>query len=282
MAYMKSKLKQYDIFISYSRKDTEVVNRICKAFDEEGITYFIDRQGLTGGTEFPEKLANAILSCNKLLFVASNNSYQSKFTKNEITFAYNEKEPESIIPYIIDGSSLPPGLKLIFSGVNIRNIEEHPIETVLVDDVLSILGRERKSRREGVETVSVRKITSIKLLEELIEDFLSVKGLISLDKSDMKYLYESKEVAYSLVPIYNGSNRLHQAFESLKSSIGDDFSGYTHFFIYLKFSELDSTPMMEEMNEVNDFFSYIPEEFEIKWGVCHDGIRSEIFFILAK
>lgn len=29
---------QHDVFISYSRKDTEVANRICKAFDEAGIT----------------------------------------------------------------------------------------------------------------------------------------------------------------------------------------------------------------------------------------------------
>jgi len=279
---MDTKLKHYDVFISYSRKDTEVVNKICKAFDEENISYFIDLQGLTGGSEFPEQLATAILNCQKMLFVASKNSYQSKFTKNEITFAYNEKEPESIIPYIIDGSSLPPGLKLIFSGVNIRNIVEHPIDTILVDDFLTLLGRGRKSLKENAEIVSVRKITSELLLEKLIEDFLSVKGLISLDRSDLKYLYDSEEVAYAIVPIYNGSNRLHQAFEMLKSSIGDDFSKYSHFFIYLMFSELDSTPMMEEMNEVNDFFSYIPEEFEIKWGLCHIGIRSEIFFILAK
>lgn len=276
------KLSQCDVFISYSRKDSEVVNKICKAFDKEGITYFIDRQGLAGGTEFPDQLANAILNCNKLLFVASKNSYQSKFTKNEITFAYNEKKPESIIPYIIDGSSLPPGLKLIFSDVNIRNIVEHPIESILVEDFLSLLGKERKSKEEDAEAISVRKITSNLLLEKLIEDFLSVKGLISLNRSDLKYLYDSKEVAYAIVPIYNGSNRLHQAFEMLKSSIGDDFSKYSHFFIYLKFSELDSTPMMEEMNEVNEFFSYLPEDFEFKWGLCHTGIRSEIYFILAR
>ena len=51
----------YDVFISYSRKDTAIADKICKTFDSVGITYFIDRQGIGGGFEFPEVLANAIL-----------------------------------------------------------------------------------------------------------------------------------------------------------------------------------------------------------------------------
>ena len=37
---------QYDVFISYSRKDTAVADRICQAFDAVDISYFIDRQGI--------------------------------------------------------------------------------------------------------------------------------------------------------------------------------------------------------------------------------------------
>ena len=66
----------YDIFISYSRKDTEIANRICKAFDQAGITYFIDRQGIGGGMEFPTVLAEAILNCKLMLFLASKNSFR--------------------------------------------------------------------------------------------------------------------------------------------------------------------------------------------------------------
>ena len=37
---------KHDIFISYSRKDTAIAERICAAFDKAGITYFIDRLGI--------------------------------------------------------------------------------------------------------------------------------------------------------------------------------------------------------------------------------------------
>lgn len=131
----------YDIFISYSRKDTEIANRICKAFDQAGITYFIDRQGIGGGMEFPTVLAEAILNCKLMLFLASKNSYNSKFTNSEVTFAFNKKSAGSIIPYIIDDSTLPPSLEFTFSSINIRTIQEHPIETTLINDICLLLNK---------------------------------------------------------------------------------------------------------------------------------------------
>jgi hypothetical protein len=121
-----------------------VADRICKAFDEAGITYFIDRQGIGGGFEFPEVLANAIVECKVVLYLASKNSYVSKFTNAQMTFAFNEKSKNSILPYIIDGSTMPPALRFVFAGVNWRNIKDHPIETTLVADILRMLGREAK------------------------------------------------------------------------------------------------------------------------------------------
>lgn len=135
----------YDVFISYSRKDIGIADRICSAFDRVGVTYFIDRQGIGGGLEFPDAIANAIVNCHVVLFLASINSYTSKFTNSEITFAFNKKEKNSIIPYRIDNSDMPIGLQFVFSSINWRSLEEHPIEPVLVNDILKMLGRPTNS-----------------------------------------------------------------------------------------------------------------------------------------
>ena len=131
----------YDVFISYSRRDTAVADRICAALDKAGITYFIDRQGIAGGMEFPEVLAENIIDSELVLFLASKNSYESRFTMNEITFAFNEKKKNSLLPYIIDCSEMPLKYRFTFAGINWRTIEDHPIETVLVNDLLALLGR---------------------------------------------------------------------------------------------------------------------------------------------
>ena len=138
---MSSDSFRYDVFISYSRIDSHIVERVCAAFDKVGITYFIDRQGIGGGLEFPEVLAYAILESRIFLFLASKNSYDSKFTNSEITFAFNKKDKNSIIPYIIDGSTMPIRLEFVFSAINWRNITEHPVESVLVNDILKLLGK---------------------------------------------------------------------------------------------------------------------------------------------
>lgn len=162
--------EQYDVFISYSRKDTAIADEICKAFDLAGISYFIDRKGLPGGFEFPEELAKAILNSDIMLFLASNNSYSSKFTNNEITFAFNEKEKGSILPYIIDESQLPITLRFIFAGVNIRNIKEHPISSILVDDILQLLGKDRRPSKDFPNSVNQENISASQEKEQLLFD----------------------------------------------------------------------------------------------------------------
>lgn len=139
-------MNKRDIFISYSRKDTAIADRICQAFDKAGITYFIDRQGIAGGMEFPKVLAEAILNCKIFLYLGSENSYGSKFTNSEVTYAFNKKQKEQILPYIIDNSSLPTELEFVFSCINIRNIKEHPIETILIQDILQILGKHTEKK----------------------------------------------------------------------------------------------------------------------------------------
>lgn len=134
---------KYDVFISYSRKDLVIADKICDVLYKAGVSCFIDRQGIGGGMEFPKVIATAIKESELFLFLASENSYSSKFTTSEITFAFNKKQKNQLLPYVIDSSSLPDELEFVFSCINIRNIKEHPIETTLVEDILDLLGRNK-------------------------------------------------------------------------------------------------------------------------------------------
>ena len=99
--------------------------------------------------EFPAVLADAIINSELMLFIGSENSYKSKFTNNEVTFAFNKKASGTIIPYIIDGSSLPLSMELTFSSINIRTLKEHPIESVLMDDICKLLGRDNSPQKQN-------------------------------------------------------------------------------------------------------------------------------------
>ncbi len=136
---------KYDIFISYSRKDSKIADMICSALDHAGITYFIDRQGIAGGMEFPAVLADAIAGSRIFLLLASENSYESPYTNKEIYFAFNCKC--MMLPYIIDGSKLPMRLQFTFADINWRTIQEHPVRPVLVNDLMQLLGKKTASSK---------------------------------------------------------------------------------------------------------------------------------------
>lgn len=132
---------QYDVFISYSRKDANTAEKICKILDREGITYFIDRKGIEGGAEFLSRITSAIDNSEVLLFLASKNAYNSKYSIKELNYAIHAQSAK-VIPYIIDGSDLPPALKLLLSDLNWRTIKKCPIGPGLIQDIRNNLSHE--------------------------------------------------------------------------------------------------------------------------------------------
>ena len=116
MLYLRN--MQYDVFISYSRKDTKTAEAICEALSQAGISFFIDKEGIAGGANFPEVLARTIDSATVFLLVASENAYKSKFTKAEILYAFNHKRSGCILPYLIDDCPMPSDLEFLLGNVN--------------------------------------------------------------------------------------------------------------------------------------------------------------------
>ena len=77
----------YDVFISYSRRDIQIADRIEKELEKYDISCFIDRSGIDLGDDFAGIIAKAIHESEIMLFVWSENSNQSENTANEIALA---------------------------------------------------------------------------------------------------------------------------------------------------------------------------------------------------
>lgn len=146
---------KYDVFVSYSRKDSDIAERICDIFDrqEPRIRYFLDRKGIGAGNDFPVVLANAIEESAVVLFLASRNSYESDYTAKEVTYTISKKGSTALLPLIIDGSKLPPGLEFQLSNINWRVLGPgYTLEGSLIADIMKRL----KDPSAG-ETLEARK-----------------------------------------------------------------------------------------------------------------------------
>lgn len=154
---------KYDVFISYSRKDSEIADRICGVLEDNDIKYFIDRSDISGGEEFSSVLIDAIEDSTVFLFLGSKNSYSSKWTSKELHFALNHKDRVAIIPYLIDGEPLPSDIEFKIADLNIRFGEEHPVESVLLNDIKTAL--EKMAPKDGKE--------DMRMVKSIIEQVLS-------------------------------------------------------------------------------------------------------------
>ena len=104
---------QYDVFISYARKDYEdqktkeiipgnIVSRIKQLLDDNELTYWFDEAGIYSGDQFAGVIADSIEQSTVFLYISTSASNDSKWTINEIATA--KHLDKKIIPFRYDES----------------------------------------------------------------------------------------------------------------------------------------------------------------------------------
>lgn len=119
-------MKQYDVFISYSRRDyldekenvlpESELKTIIEFFDANGISYWIDKEGHYKKSGFVEKISEAIADSKMMVFVSSVHSNASFYTTGEILEAIDRKM--LIIPVRIDNSPYSKKFKLLLNPLD--------------------------------------------------------------------------------------------------------------------------------------------------------------------
>ena len=97
---------KYDVFISYSRKDLDEVSSILETIKTAipNLSYWFDINGIESGDEFEDKIIYAIDNSSYVLFALSENSIQSKWTKDEVMYAKNTEK--KVIPILLKGAQM--------------------------------------------------------------------------------------------------------------------------------------------------------------------------------
>lgn len=158
---------QYDVFISYSRKDyvddkkniipNNVVSKIKESLSDAGITYWFDEEGINYGNNFVEKIVTHIEQAHVFLFLSTENANKSSWTCKEIASA--DELGKYIIPVRIDNS--PYNHKVLFRIADLSYIDYAPNpEKGLKDLVHSIkihLTRIQEEKQRKIEEEKEQK-----------------------------------------------------------------------------------------------------------------------------
>lgn len=129
----------HQVFISYSRKDAEAVNTIREILDRNGISYWIDKEGVFSGVNYKEVIVDAIETANAVLFVSSVNSNASINVIRELGYAV--KQRRTIIPVMLDDTPYAKSVRLDISDIHqIEFQDENVSGKELVTSILYVLG----------------------------------------------------------------------------------------------------------------------------------------------
>jgi WD40 repeat protein len=89
-----------DVFVSYSRRDTEFVRRLADSIGDRGKEVWLDTEGIADGEVFPEAIKRAIEASDAFVFVITPSSVESAYCENEVEYARDLQK--RIVPVLRD------------------------------------------------------------------------------------------------------------------------------------------------------------------------------------
>jgi hypothetical protein len=109
---MQETTATYDVFVSYSRKDSKRVLPWVEELRKLGVSAFVDLRGIEGSTNFAEVIAAQLERCKLIMVFVSEQSLKSRWVNNEVTYAMDRGKP--VLPVLVEGIQLsgPLGLSL--------------------------------------------------------------------------------------------------------------------------------------------------------------------------
>lgn len=167
------------IFISYSRIDKNIVFPFIKRIENElNTTCWIDSEGIESGSQFEEVIVNAIDESKVVLFMLSDSSINSKWTKREVLYA--EDEGKRIVPIVVDDKGLRKWFRFHFGNVDYIDINDEGQCDKLLNNLASWIGVERTNKKNSSTKISADIGSQIKISADKTVITLSIRNGLNL------------------------------------------------------------------------------------------------------
>ncbi len=105
-----------NVFISYSSKDSDFVDRLKRALEQHTYKVWLDRWEIHGGVSIPEAIQQGLHNANYVIVVLSINSVKSKWVECEWQAAYWQEIKDgsvTVIPLLLEECAVPLLLQAI-------------------------------------------------------------------------------------------------------------------------------------------------------------------------
>lgn len=134
-----SKGKRPQVFISYSRRDKNIVLPICKELQQRNTDVWIDLEGVYHGQNFKEVIVEAIEKSSIVLFFSSKDSNVSHYVQREIAIAVEARK--HIIPILIDDTKFAKSIQFDLCNIDYVDYTQQDAEKAreIADDIINYI-----------------------------------------------------------------------------------------------------------------------------------------------
>ena len=118
------------VFISYSSKDTEIVNEVVNMLETSGISYWKAPEMIPAGSNYAKEIPRVICECNIFLLIISEDSQHSIWVEKEIDFAINNRKV--IVPLKLTEGKLTDMFSFYLNNIQMVNYNGNLKKTLRV------------------------------------------------------------------------------------------------------------------------------------------------------
>jgi len=150
------------IFISYSRRDSEFVERLIQALELYGFSTWEDVKAIAGGDVWKAAISRAIRECDAFLLVLSPQSAGSDHVAKELAVA--TKHARRILPIIYQNCKIPDKMEYDLAELHWAEFHDKPFDEAF-DNLVRALG--------GKPTVDLAASQQVRALRAFVESSLA-------------------------------------------------------------------------------------------------------------
>jgi hypothetical protein len=197
------------VFLSYSRSDAHIVDRIAEDLQVEGIDVWLDRKDILPGEVWADQIRAAITQAEHVLVFISSASLQSRAVQEEYRLAFQNQKlagGRRIIPILLEDVELPlflaeiqyvdfthsyyAGMRSLIQALRV-SAGPKPKDIIPVNDLA------KEVAIEIAKLLAVENVPHIPLLPDKIDPKLVF--VIIAFRDDMEPIYEGIEAAAKAV-----------------------------------------------------------------------------------
>jgi len=136
------------VFVSYSRRNKEIVDRIVGEMDRARMDVWIDREDIKAGNSWRVQIVQAIDTCDAFVLMLSAHSAVSENVQKEINLAQDSKRKTFVL--LLERIQLPAEIRYQLAGLQFVDVEEIGYEEAvrrLIETLNEHLSRVRESSK---------------------------------------------------------------------------------------------------------------------------------------